>query len=161
VAIVSSALQRALLGSIAGAAGTVALNITTYLDMTVRGRPSSGVPAQVAGSLAESVGVDLGSDQVGAARRSGLGALLGYASGLGFGITYGILRPSTRSIPGALAGMATGLGMMVATDLPAVATGATDLRSWGVSGWVGDLLPHIVYGLATAAVFESLEGGCR
>jgi hypothetical protein len=47
---------------------------------------------------------------------------------------------------------------MAATDLPAVATAATDPRSWGVSGWASDLLPHLVYGLVTTAVFKSLEG---
>jgi hypothetical protein len=31
-------------GLLAGAAGTLALNVTTYLDMAVRGRPASQAP---------------------------------------------------------------------------------------------------------------------
>jgi hypothetical protein len=35
-----------------------------------------------------------------------------------------------------------------------VAMGVTDPRSWPVSSWLSDLLPHLAYGFATAAVFE-------
>ena len=43
---------RVLIGITAGAAGTVALNIATYLDMAIRGRPSSDIPAQTAEKIA-------------------------------------------------------------------------------------------------------------
>ena len=33
-----------LRGAAAGAAGTTALNVVTYLDMAVRGRPASSTP---------------------------------------------------------------------------------------------------------------------
>ncbi len=39
-----SALQLALLGAAADAAGTTALNTATYLDMAVQGRPSTTAP---------------------------------------------------------------------------------------------------------------------
>jgi hypothetical protein len=48
--------------------------------MAVRGRPSSGVPSEVARKLAEKAGIDLtdgGSDDTAQNRESGLGALLG------------------------------------------------------------------------------------
>ncbi|MEU2880895.1 hypothetical protein ABZ651_32805, partial [Streptomyces sp. NPDC007070] len=35
-------------GLLAGAVGTLALDVVTYGDMLLRGRPSSGIPAQVA-----------------------------------------------------------------------------------------------------------------
>jgi hypothetical protein len=146
--------KRAVLGSIAGAAGTLALDVTTYLDMAVRARPSSSVPARTAGRLASAAGVSLGTEEAAETRRSALGALTGYASGLMVGIVYGILRPAARSIPAPVAGVAAGLGVMAASDGAAVAAGATDVRSWGPSGWASDLVPHLVYGLVTAAVFD-------
>ena len=39
------AWERIGIGAVAGAMGTAALNAVTYLDMAVRGRPSSQVPA--------------------------------------------------------------------------------------------------------------------
>jgi hypothetical protein len=38
-------LEEALWGAAAGAVGTVALDVSTYVDMAVRGRPASEVPA--------------------------------------------------------------------------------------------------------------------
>ncbi|HEV8192310.1 MAG TPA: hypothetical protein VGP82_12655 [Ktedonobacterales bacterium] len=84
--------RKIVRGMVAGAAGSVALDIATYADMLIRGHPSSSVPAQLAGKLTEALHVDLDGDeteqrgdQVAEQRRSGLGALLGYATGLGIG----------------------------------------------------------------------------
>ena len=52
-------LRDILFGTLAGAAGTVALNIATYADMAIRGRPSSQTPAKVAEKIAAGAGVDL------------------------------------------------------------------------------------------------------
>ena len=52
-------LQRVWMGLVAGAAGTVALNVATYADMSLRGRASSSVPAKTAGKIAARAGVDL------------------------------------------------------------------------------------------------------
>jgi hypothetical protein len=74
-----------LWGIAAGAVGTIALDVVSYLDMVVRARPASSLPAEVAGALAERAGVELaagGNDSESAGnRRSGLGALSGTASG--------------------------------------------------------------------------------
>ena len=97
-------LREARRGAAAGAVGTVALDITTYADMLIRGRPSSNVPAQVAEKLTQAVGVDLAADAGGSGgegkdgaaaqaqeqqRLSGLGALMGYATGLTMGRCMG------------------------------------------------------------------------
>jgi hypothetical protein len=50
---------------------------------------------------------------------------------------------------------------MAASDVPIAATGASDPRTWGVSGWLSDLIPHLVYGLVTAATFDAIAGGDR
>ncbi len=49
--------RRVLIGIVGGAAGTVGLNIATYLDMAIRGRPASEVPAQTAEKIAMSIGL--------------------------------------------------------------------------------------------------------
>ena len=154
-------LQDALAGAAAGAAGTVALDVASYGDMVVRGRPSSGVPAKVAGTLADQFGVSLAPPNEGANgdtaknRSSGLGALMGYATGLGIGALYGALRPRLGRVSVPLAGVAIGLAAMAASDTPAVTTGATDPKTWGFSGWLSDLLPHLAYGLVTALTYEA------
>jgi hypothetical protein len=82
------------MGVAAGAVGTVALNVTTYADMALRGRPASSAPAQVAGKLAGKAGIDLsGEHEAAQNRKSWLGALSGYAVGLGVGTAYGLIRP--------------------------------------------------------------------
>jgi hypothetical protein len=59
-------------GLTAGAVGTAVLNTVTYLDMAVRGRPSSEVPAETVGALADIAGV--GALRSGPRQRDGLGA---------------------------------------------------------------------------------------
>jgi hypothetical protein len=104
-------MRKPLLWGIdAGAVGTVALDAASYLDMVVRARPASSLPAEVAGALADRAGVELaagGNDSEPAGnRRSGLGALLGYGVGLGVGGAYGLLR---ARLPGQLPHLAYGL----------------------------------------------------
>ncbi len=156
-------LRGALIGAAAGAVGTVTLDIVTYADMLLRARPSSGVPAKTAAALAARAGIDLGGegpepeDQAkGEQRRSGLGALMGYAVGLGIGSAYGLLRPLTRGVPLPLAGAVLGLVAMAASDVPSVAAGATDPQDWGLSGWAADIIPHLAYGWLTALAYDAL-----
>jgi hypothetical protein len=152
-----------LWGIAAGAVGTIALDVVSYVDMVVRARPASSLPAEVAGALAERAGVELAADgndsEPAGNRRSGLGALFGYGVGLGVGAAYGLLR-SLLPAPSRPWPAAAGLGLtaMAASDLPAAALGVTDPRTWGAAGWVSDLLPHLTYGLATAPVYEALAG---
>lgn len=145
-------------GLIAGAAGTVALNVLTYLDMAARGRPSSSVPAQTVKQAADAAGTGLAADEETAENRSqGLGALLGYASGLGFGLVYGAVR--SRSEPSVVAdGLGLTLAAMVGANGPSVALGVTDPREWGTQAWVMDLLPHLAYGFVTAGVYDAIGG---
>ncbi|HEX8036665.1 MAG TPA: hypothetical protein VF510_22595 [Ktedonobacterales bacterium] len=153
-------VSNELTGAVAGAAGTVALDVATYLDMAIRGRSSSELPANVAGGLAERLGIHAqsitGQSSQAQSRRSGLGALLGYATGVGLGVAYGALRPRLGRFVVRVAGAVLGIAARAASDVPAVALGKTDLRSWGVSGWIADLVPHLVYGYVTALCWEAL-----
>jgi hypothetical protein len=151
-------LRQVLMGMAAGAAGTAALNVAGYLDMAIRGRPASQVPAQTAGELAARIGAPLDGQQA-QARKEGLGGLLGYGAGLGVGALYGLLRPSLGELPLPLAAAGLGAAAMAAGDVPPISLGLTDPREWGASGWLGDLVPHAAYGLVAAAAYEAFTAG--
>lgn len=72
-------LQTVLDGLMAGVIGTVALNMTTYADMAIRGRPASNVPAKLIGTQAEDAGIkslaNNADSDTASNRRSGLGAI--------------------------------------------------------------------------------------
>lgn len=152
---------RVLNGLVAGAAGTVALNITTYADMLIRGREASGVPGEVAATLAGKAGVDLGMGAADSSteknRKSGLGALMGFGVGLGVGAAYGLLHPMLRFLPVPLAGIVLGGVAMAASDVPATSLNVTDPAEWGTAGWAADIIPHLAYGFITAMVFDNLR----
>ncbi len=152
-----------LMGLAAGAVGTVALNIVTYLDMAVRARPASGMPAETVEVLTKKAGIDLapnGKDQdVAENRKSGIGALLGYATGLGVGLVYGAVRPHLGDVPKAVAGVGLGLAAMAGSDVPATALGITDPTSWTSKDWASDIIPHLVYGLTAATAYDAFTNG--
>jgi hypothetical protein len=156
------ALGRNLLaGAAAGAVGTIALDVATYLDMALRGRPSSSVPSDAAGKLAELAGVSLGGDDDTVAnRRSGLGALFGYVTGVGVGVAYGALRSRVR-VPKAVAAAGLGLAAMAGSNGPLVGLGLTDPGEWSGADWAADIVPHLVYGLFTALAYEGFSGAER
>ena len=89
-------MRGLVLGAIAGAAGTMALDMVGYADMAVRGRGSSDLPAEVVRRLALKAGLGgLGTppelaDEKLKNRRSALGALSGYEVGLLIGALYGL-----------------------------------------------------------------------
>lgn len=158
-------MNRLLRGAIAGAAGTIALDLTTYGDMLVRGRGASSVPAQVAGVLAGQVGITpLAKGSQGETadnRREAAGAILGYTTGVGIGVLYGLLRGQPEHGASPLAGAAVGLSAMAASDVPIALTGVSDPATWSTADWLSDLIPHLVYGLVTVAVYDALRGSSR
>ena len=150
-----------LAGIIAGAAGTTALNAVTYGDMVLRGRPASEAPTKVAAIFADKAGVDLTSgdhskdgQQVAESRQQGLGSLIGYVAGVGVGAA---LAPLLGKLPTPLLGITLGIAAMAASDAPIAALGVSNPAEWSASDWVSDLIPHLVYGLVTAAVYEALR----
>jgi hypothetical protein len=149
------------LGAVAGAAGTAALDIMSYGDMALRGRAPSDMPAEVVRRVSEKVDfVPLSvpseqADDVTKNRRSAMGALSGYSIGIGIGALYGAfayaIPPEKRGTFNqslVLAGIA-----MAASDVPAQLLGATNVKEWTPASWASDIVPHIAYGIITAAVF--------
>jgi hypothetical protein len=141
-------------GVVAGAVGTLALDVVSYCDMLVRGRAASELPARAVAQLARKLGFDLGEASPDEARnRAGaLGALLGCGTGLGVGAAYGVLARGRRA--GSLTGLAMGAVAMIVANAPMVAQGLTDPRTWGVAGWVSDIVPHVAYGWATVGTYR-------
>lgn len=146
-----------LIGAAAGAVGTTTLNVITYLDMTVRGRPASTTPERTVTALAKLVHVTVpgGGDTL-AARLSGLGALTGYTAGIGIGIILGLAyalgwRPSLAVVT-----LAATTFALIGTNGPMTFLGVTDPRTWGLAGWISDVIPHIGYGVVTALVLHYL-----
>ncbi|HYJ75695.1 MAG TPA: hypothetical protein VEV65_08850 [Kineosporiaceae bacterium] len=150
----TSIVATALRGAAAGAAGTTALNAVTYLDMAWRGRPASSTPEDTVEKLAHAAGVEVpGDDETRKNRLAGLGPLTGIATGVGIGALAGLLAPKLR-LP-VLAGV-VGTAAMAGSNVPMTALGVTDPRSWGAAGWISDVVPHLAYGLVTAAVAKRL-----
>lgn len=153
-------LQGALRGAAAGGVGTMTLNLVTYVDMFLRGRPASEAPAKLAGVLADKADINLefagASDEQAQHRQQASGALLGYATGLGIGIAYGMLREQLDHVSLAGATIVLGLGAMAASDIPLAVTKVSDPRSWSASSWAADLIPHLAYGLLTAVSYDAL-----
>lgn len=154
-----SVLRSVLVGTAAGAVGTAALNLATYGDMVIRARPASETPSDFVKTLADDNGIAAlrGDDDAAKNRRSGVAALLGYANGLGVGAAYGLLRPALRGLPLPLAGLAVGAAAMALSDVPLVRSRVTDPATWGTSGWLGDAIPHALFGLALVIAFDGLE----
>jgi hypothetical protein len=151
-------MHHVLKGVIAGAAGTAALNIVTYLDMAIRARPASELPAKMAGNLADKANVSLGDEESATNRTQGLGPLLGYMTGIGWGLAYGALADGLRRLgvrlPWPAAAIGLGAAVMAGSDVPLVAQGLTDPKAWGMSGWLADAIPHLAYGAATAVTYD-------
>jgi hypothetical protein len=151
-------LRGLLVGAAAGAAGTTALNATTYLDMVLRARAASSTPETSVERLAEATGVEIpGDDEQRANRVAGLGPLLGIATGIGVGALVGVARAAgIRS--GHLAGtLLTTAVVLVASNAPMTVLKVTDPRTWSASDWVSDVLPHLAYGIVTHATAVAAE----
>ncbi|OBA62653.1 hypothetical protein A5647_07215 [Mycobacterium sp. 1100029.7] len=150
-----------LSGAAAGAAGTTALNVITYLDIAVRGRPTSSTPERTVEAMARLFGLTVpGSGDVLAHRVAGLGALTGYAAGIGMGIILG-LAVALGWRPGLLAAtLVASLLALVGTNGPMTVLGVTNPLTWSVTDWISDLIPHLGYGIVTALVLHYLAPLC-
>ena len=155
-----AALIRALLaGAAAGAAGTTALNGMTYLDMAVRGRPTSSTPEDSVDRLAKVAGLDIpGEGEARQNRLSGLGALTGLVTGVSVGALAGLLTVKLR-VPLPVLSVLVGTAAMAGSNAPMTALGVTDPRSWDATSWLADAIPHLAYGGVTAAVLTALRKG--
>ncbi|MEU5838935.1 hypothetical protein ABZ820_35460 [Streptomyces diacarni] len=148
-------MRHTLAGAAAGAAGTTALNAVTYLDMVLRGRGGSSAPEQLVDEASDLTHVPVpGQGETRRNRMSGLGAVLGMVTGVGVGALYGAARalPWRPAVP--VAGLVTGVAAMAGSDVPMATLKVSDPRTWQAADWLADLVPHLTYGMVTAAVYE-------
>jgi len=152
-------MNRLSRGLLAGAAGTLALDVATYADMALRGRPSSTVPAKVAERAFQSAGLVPEEDTTPPRwchRFQGVGALFGYGTGLGVGMVYALAPRSRRRVHTLLPGLVVGLLTMAATDAVSTMAGATDPGTWDLASWMSDAVPHAIYGVTVVLVCRPL-----
>lgn len=151
-------LKSILKGAAAGAAGTTALNATTYMDMAVRGRPTSSTPEDTVEKLAELAHVSIpGQGEERDNRVSGLGPLSGIATGVGVGVLLGLFRAIGWRPTMAAGAVTATAAALIGANVPMTALGITDPRTWSAQDWAADVVPHLVYGLVTAATLDALD----
>jgi hypothetical protein len=144
-------------GAVAGAVGSVALNVVSYVDMVLRARPASSTPEETARHVAGLAHVDLGPEDRAANRRAGLGPLLGYGLGVAAGVVFAVLAARRRAPSLPVAVLLLGGGVMAASDASMTALGVTDPRRWSRTDWLSDAVPHLAYGMAAATTWHRLR----
>ena len=151
----ATALAR---GAAAGAAGTTALNAVTYLDMAVRGRPASSTPEDTVEKIAGKTGLEIPGDQDTRSNRvAGLAPLTGLGVGIGIGAAFGAARwLGWRPAP-VTGAVVVSLSALVGANGPMTVLGTTEPRTWTITDWVADVVPHLAYGAVTAAVLDHLD----
>jgi hypothetical protein len=153
----TSTTRWLLHGAAAGAAGTTALDIVTYLDMAVRGRGASRTPERTVERIADKAHLPIPGDaETRGNRVSGLGPLLGLAMGVGGGAALGALRAAGLRPPLPVTAALTAGGVMAAANGPMAVLGITDPRAWSTVDWLSDAIPHAAYGLVTAWTLREL-----
>jgi len=153
-----SPLGWALRGATAGAAGTTALNVVSYLDIAIRGRPASSTPERTVEKLADEAHVQIpGEGDERESRVQALGALTGLVSGVGIGVLVGLVRAAGfRSSPPVGTALTT-VGVLLATNGPMTVLGITDPRTWSRTDWISDVVPHLAYGLLVKTSMDAFD----
>jgi hypothetical protein len=153
-----SVLGWALRGAAAGAAGSTVLNAVTYLDMTVRGRPTSSTPERTVEKLAEKAHVPIPGDEEKRANRvQGLGPITGLAAGVGVGVVVGLVRATGFRSQPLVGTLLTTAGVLVAANGPMTVLGITDPRTWSATDWASDIIPHLAYGAVVKLTMDAFD----
>ncbi len=148
----------ALRGAAAGAAGSTALNAVTYLDMTVRGRPTSSTPELTVEKLAEKARLPIpGDEETRRNRVQGLGPITGLVAGVGIGVVVGLVRAAGYRSQPLVGTLLTTLGVLVATNGPMTVLGITDPRTWSATDWASDVVPHLAYGAVVKTTMDAFD----
>ncbi len=145
-------------GLVAGAVGTTVITAVTYVDMALRGRSPSTVPAEVVDRLLGAADTEIaGRGRTRDNRRVALGELSGITMGLGTGVVASIARSAGYRPPAPVAAALIGAAAMAGAEGPAAVLHVTDPRSWDAAAWVGDIVPHLAYGVATHATLAAWD----
>ncbi len=136
-------------GLFAGLAGTVAMTVSSTIEMKATGRKSSDAPAQAAGNV-------LGVSPVGEDEKKRFSNLVHWGYGTSWGAIRGVIgaaglsgAPAAATFWGAVWGAELVMLPALGVAPPATEWGAKEL---GVDAW-----HHAVYAGVTSAVYEALD----
>jgi hypothetical protein len=136
-------------GFVAGALGTAAMTVSSTLEMRLRGREPSTVPARAAAKV---LGVEPAGD-VGAHR---FATIVHWAYGSGWGAARGAIGAlGLRGASATVAFFVVVWGFELAL-LPRLDVGVPPVSEWQPPEIAVDALHHAVYATATGAVYERL-----
>ena len=136
-------------GIFAGAAGTVAMTVSSTIEMKVRGRPASSAPARAAAKV-------LGVEPVDEEAEARFSNLVHWGYGTVWGGPRGLLAAAGLSGPAATAahfGVVWGSEQVM---LPALGV-APPFTEWGAKEVAIDALHHLVYAGATGVAYSLLD----
>ncbi|GAA3352418.1 hypothetical protein GCM10017744_001310 [Streptomyces antimycoticus] len=134
------------------------LGLVSYADMAVRARPASTTPEETLRKLTARLHIRIpGTGERLGNRIAGLAPMTGFAAGLGMRAVLGVARaagwrPSLRRQY-----VVATVGALIGTNGPMTVLGVTDPRTWGLAGWVSDIVPHIAYAVVTVHVLDGLQ----
>lgn len=136
-------------GVFAGVAGTVAMTVSSTLEMKLRERPSSSAPARAAAKV-------LGVEPVDEAAEARFSNIVHWGYGSAWGGVRGLLAATGLSGPAATAAHLGAVWGSEQVMLPALDV-APPLTEWGVKEVAIDALHHAVYVGATGVTYSLLD----
>ncbi|MGM0619000.1 MAG: hypothetical protein ACQEUI_12825 [Actinomycetota bacterium] len=163
----SSLIARMALGAVAGAVGTVAMDLVWYgryrrsggddgplaweFAGSVASFEEASAPGQVGKRLADTVGVEL-PDSAAATTTN----VMHWLTGVGYGVAHALLVDGR---PPLLGGVATGLGAVANSYATLGAMGIYEpVWKYDTTTITKDVSAHVVFGLATSLAYRALTG---
>lgn len=145
IALMADAVGR---GLVAGLAGTVAMTLSSMVEMKLRGPSASTTPAQ---AICKSLGLETVSEQ----SQQRLNNLVHWGYGTAWGAVRGVLAAAgIGGLPATLMhfGLVWGAEQVM---LPKTGV-APPIREWPPEEIAVDISHHLVYAAATGAVYDAL-----
>jgi hypothetical protein len=136
-------------GLFAGAAGTVAMTVSSTIEMKLRGRPPSSAPARAAAKL-------LGIQPVDKRAEARFSNIVHWGYGTAWGGVRGLLAAAGLSGPAATAAHLAAVWGTEQVMLPALDV-APPLTEWGAEEVAIDAFHHLVYVGATGVAYSLLD----
>ncbi|MFL6057421.1 MAG: hypothetical protein ACJ732_00765 [Rubrobacteraceae bacterium] len=136
-------------GLFAGAAGTVAMTVSSTIEMKLRGRPPSSAPARAAAKL-------LGVKAVDERAEARFSNIVHWGYGTAWGGVRGLLAAAGLSGPAATAAHLAAVWGAEQVMLPALDV-APPLTEWGAEEVAIDAFHHLVYVGATGVAYSLLD----
>jgi len=138
-------------GLVAGFAGTAAMTVSSTIEAKVRKREASTAPAKAAEKV---LGIERFNNEGAEERFSNL---VHWGYGTGWGVVRGLMRAAGVPPRIATSGHLAALWGSEQVMLPTLDV-APPLTMWGGKEIAVDAWHHVVYAVATAAVYELLDG---